>query len=377
MPGRGRGGCGDEYLAFARRNRRPRRSPLRRSRAGTRPIPELATVGALAALDGYIQKDRDWNGADIWPSTVDLSRLDGKTYGAPISSQVDFIYFNRDLLRQAGLDPARPPADLDGWTQWGEKATELGADRSIVRAGFLPCVVGDLLTWGTVFGGRFYDPAARKATLTDPGVARMMEWMKTFVDRYGSGPVEAFRATYSPSGWGRKSRDGAFYTGRFVAWVHAVWLYNDMREFGPTIDFAVAPVPSPKGIAAPPGVTRVNHYFMPAGARHPDGAWAFLKYMSKDPYVTEHKVLVDSVPPSRRSLANEKRFEALAPWLKLARDDILPRTAMHPMIPNLVFMEGQLGGALGAVRQGQKTPRQALEDAQQAVQVDLEAKTRR
>jgi ABC-type glycerol-3-phosphate transport system substrate-binding protein len=346
-------------------------------RGWSRSIPVLAPSGALTALDPFVQKDKDWNGADIWPSTVEEMQLGGKTYGAPISSQVDFLYFNKGLLRQAGLDPGQPPADLDGWVQWGEKTTELGPERSIVRAGFLPPVIGDLLTWGTVFGGRFYDPPAQKATLTHPGVVRMLEWQKTFVDRWGAKPIADFIAAYSADGWGRKSRDGAYYTGRFVAWVQAVWLYNDVREFGPSVDFGVAPVPPPKGAQAPPGVTRVNHYLMPAGAPQPEGAWALLKYMSKDPYVTEHKVLVDSVPPSRRSLATDRRFEAQAPWLKMARDDILPKAVTHPMIPNLEFLQSQLSGALAAVRRAEKAPRQALEDAQQAVQVDLEQKLKR
>jgi multiple sugar transport system substrate-binding protein len=346
-------------------------------RGWSRTIPELGTVGALAALDTFIQKDKEWNGAEIWPSTAEMAQLGGKTYGAPISSQVDFIYFNKDLLKQAGLDPNKPPADLEGWTQWGERTTELSPDRGFVRAGFLPPVIGDLSTWATVFGGRLYDPGTQKLTLTHPNVMRMMEWMKSIVDRYGSQPIETFRMANSAAGWGRKSKDGTFYTGKFVIWASPVWLYNDMREFGPAVDFGVLPVPAPKGATAPPGVTRVNHYLMPTGTKHPEGAWAFLKFMSKDPYVTEHKVLVDSVPPSRRSLATEKRFEAQAPWLKMARDDILPKATAHPMIPNLVFAEGQLGGALAAVRLGQKAPRQALEDAQQAAQTDLDAKARR
>jgi multiple sugar transport system substrate-binding protein len=346
-------------------------------RGWSRSIPELGTVGALAVLDPFIQKDKEWNGADIWPSTAELMQLGGKTYGAPISTQVDFLYFNKGLLRQSGFDAGKPPADLEGWAQLGEKATELTPDRAIVRAGFLPPVIGDLSTFATVFGGRLYDPGTQKLTLTTPNVVRMLEWIKTFVDRYGTQPIETFRTANSAAGWGRKSPDGTFYTGKFVIWVHPVWLYNDMREFGPAVDFGVLPVPGPKGTTAPPGVTRVNHYLMPAGTKHPDGAWAFLKYMSRDPYVTEHKVLVDSVPPSRRSLATDKRFEAMAPWLKMARDDILPKATPHAVIPNLVFMEGQLGGALAAVRQGQKTPRQALEDAQQAAQTDLDAKARR
>lgn len=64
-------------------------------------------------------------------------------------------------------------------------------------------------------------------------------------------------------------------------------------------------------------------------------------------------------------------------WLKIARDDILPKAVTHPMIPNLTFLQGQLGGAVAAIRRAEKAPRQALEDAQQAVQADLEQKLRR
>jgi multiple sugar transport system substrate-binding protein len=341
-------------------------------------IPTMATVGTLSALDEYAQRDsKQWNQADIWPSTLEQVIFQGKLYGAPISSQVDFLYANKGVLREVGLDVARPPRELEGWVQWGEKATQLGADGSIVRAGFLPPLVGDPLTWCTVFGGSFYDAQARRLTLNHPNNVRTYEWMKAFVDRYGAQPMEEFRQRYSANGWGRKSPDGAFYTGRFALWVYPVWLYNDIKEFGPQVDFDVRPVPSPAGVQAPPGITRVNCYLMPAGARQPDGGWEFLKYMSLDRYVMLNKVLPDSVPPSRRSLAMDKEGEAQAPWLKMARDEILPRAAPLPMVPNLQFVQGQMGAALAAVRLVQKSPKQALDDAQQAAQADLEQTLRR
>jgi ABC-type glycerol-3-phosphate transport system substrate-binding protein len=62
---------------------------------------------AVLALDQYVAADKDRLAG--W----DAFSKDGKIYAAPITLQGHPIYYNKDILRQAGVDAEKPPATWD------------------------------------------------------------------------------------------------------------------------------------------------------------------------------------------------------------------------------------------------------------------------
>jgi multiple sugar transport system substrate-binding protein len=41
-----------------------------------------------------------------------VSTYDGRLYGVPLYADVSALFWNKDLFRQAGLDPEKPPTSL-------------------------------------------------------------------------------------------------------------------------------------------------------------------------------------------------------------------------------------------------------------------------
>ncbi len=98
------------------------------------------------------ESEEKWAG---WKNQPALSRqiatVDGKVYGLPTSSTNQMgIIFRVDLVRQAGLDPNRPPETWDEFIYWCQKLT----DPARSKVGFaLPSYGFTWLSWLASAGG--------------------------------------------------------------------------------------------------------------------------------------------------------------------------------------------------------------------------------
>lgn len=75
-------------------------------------MAKLRSTGKLLALDDYL-KD---NGVDVdqfYPALLEYGKQDGKIYSLPVSTNNLALFYNKDLFKQAGLDPNQPPVTWD------------------------------------------------------------------------------------------------------------------------------------------------------------------------------------------------------------------------------------------------------------------------
>src|SRR5262245_64236436 len=56
----------------------------------------------------------------------DNATYDGRLYGVPLYADVSLLLWNKDLFRQAGLDPEKPPTNLTELHDMAEQITALG-----------------------------------------------------------------------------------------------------------------------------------------------------------------------------------------------------------------------------------------------------------
>ena len=53
---------------------------------------------------------------DFWPATLNQMKYQGDVHAMSISTIVQFMFYNKDRMREGGLDPDNPPttiAELD------------------------------------------------------------------------------------------------------------------------------------------------------------------------------------------------------------------------------------------------------------------------
>jgi ABC-type glycerol-3-phosphate transport system substrate-binding protein len=72
-------------------------------------IATLQSRNQLAPLDSY---DPQLLGT-LAPASIRVGTVQGKLYGLPWDFGPSELFYNRDLMKQAGLDPASPPRTLD------------------------------------------------------------------------------------------------------------------------------------------------------------------------------------------------------------------------------------------------------------------------
>jgi multiple sugar transport system substrate-binding protein len=64
--------------------------------------------------------------ANIAKSHLDVASFEGKTYAVPHKLDSSVFFYNKDLFKQAGLDPEKPPKNFDEIHEFAKKITALG-----------------------------------------------------------------------------------------------------------------------------------------------------------------------------------------------------------------------------------------------------------
>src|SRR3954449_6074234 len=87
-------------------------------------LPYFASQGALQDIsemsNGLPYKD------SLSPAHRKLATYDGKTYALPFTAEASVLYYNKDLFKKAGLDPAKPPANYAEILDAAKKIRALG-----------------------------------------------------------------------------------------------------------------------------------------------------------------------------------------------------------------------------------------------------------
>lgn len=165
----------------------------------------------------------------------------GKVYAVPNSTDDRYLYYNKTLFAEAGLDPNRPPRTWSELKAYTLKLTNKEADGSIRRIGFIP-------NWGNSWlymyswqsGGEFISPDGRKCTMNNPDSVRALEYMVSIYDVLGGAQkVDQFQSGFQPD-----SLD-PFLTGRVAMKIDCDAAANFIARFNPDLNFGVAPAPVP------------------------------------------------------------------------------------------------------------------------------------
>ncbi|HEU4754606.1 MAG TPA: extracellular solute-binding protein, partial [Armatimonadota bacterium] len=276
--------------------------------------------------------------------------------------------WNKDVFRKAGLDPEKPPTNIEELTDISHRLSKV--DGGVIRQiGLIPWEQygphNSMFTWGWAFGGEFYDPATHRITADHPRVVAALEWMASFAKIYDPSRVQAMR-----EGIGAAEQD-PFYTGRMAMRCLHIAGINDIARYAPHLDYGVTFIPAP-----PEGEQKSSWVggwcvAMPRGCRQPDLAWEFIRWMAHSPEGTEMVGRRQMIfPGMRRSpyfqeAAGRPHYGDYVRILQESRHQ-------RPVMPVQALYMREMQRAVEACVYGRKTPRQALADARKNVQSELD-----
>jgi multiple sugar transport system substrate-binding protein len=144
--------------------------------------PAFAAAGQLEDLSDWAKALPYFN--SLSPSHVKLGTYDGKIYGMPLSVETSIFAWNKDLYKQAGLDPEKAPTTWEEITANAEKIRALGGDIYgfyFSGGGCGGCMIFTFtpLTWGA--GADILSEDSKTATLDTPQMRKAVEIYRNLV----------------------------------------------------------------------------------------------------------------------------------------------------------------------------------------------------
>ena len=372
-------------------------------------VSEWAARGAFAKLDSFLAREAASTHPDAirpenyyrscWEEVLYTDPVTGDrgTYGVPERVDDRALFYNKDLLKRGGFvdarGEARPPQTWDELAEMAVKLTERNASGAITRLGFAPNYGNAwLYLYAWMRGGEFLSADRRHVTLNTPPVLEALEWMTRVYDSLGGAPaVFAFQSS------AQTGQLDPFVSGKVALKIDGYWSFPEaLAQYGGNLNYGVAPPPMPTAAAAreSSGMSWVSGwcYAIPATARHKEGAWELLKFLasqrSAEVIAEANRLQLGSqglvfVPTQNANRKiNEWLFQkyvagnpSIPPKLRdgvQLLNRLLDHSPIRPVTPvgQLLFNE-QKRATENAIFH-KLTPRAALEEANQAVQRQLD-----
>jgi len=291
--------------------------------------------GLVEPLDGWIQAsgvDLD----DLYPASLaQCQRLDGATLCLPWGSDVDALFWNKDLFAAAGLDPERPPQTMEQLVEYTRKLTIRDEKGALSQVGFIPDFPrSHAELYVRMFGGAFYSDGGADLTIKNQPVVDALNWQRQFYSIYSPEDLEDFVSSFTPYMnshhplyAGRrlscqqchrsspiqngKTPDTGFSAGKIAMMIDGEWQTGpnafSHEEF--QVNYGVAPFPQPVTHAERANTTVVRGpvVIVPAGALDKEASVQLLTWMMS-PEVVAEVAYANSFLPTSRMAAQDPRF---------------------------------------------------------------------
>lgn len=327
----------------------------------------------LKSLSAYVQ-EAGLKREDFILSVYDPCTFKGQLMALPGGCDWIVNFYSKDMLKEAGLDPEKPPRSFSDLTDVSGKILKKDNAGRILKIGFWPQEFIHVLF---LFGGNLYDDQNQKVTPTDAKVVEALEWEANLAKQLDMTKVDSFfngQPGYSKPG-------SPFATNRAAFLWNGFWAYDPLDKYAPKLNYGITYLPTPTG-----SIDELKNqqtpwwaYAIPTKAQHPDQAWQFDRYAFIDQaalmgYETLNGPCVIKSLPAwqegvQKTIGSNNR---MTPYLSVFTDVAKRATKYFPSIPVASMYADQLNRAFDQAVHGQKSPKDALQAVYDAVQPELE-----
>ena len=284
-------------------------------------VPKYAGENIAMSLDDLIARDK-LDTSDFVDAALKHQQFKGKTYSLPLSINVYALYYNKDLLKAAGITTL--PQTLEELMAMSEKLTKV-KDGAVTQLG------GTFVTtnyWPYCYtyalGSNFGSADASTLTPDNPGFRTALEYTAAQVKKFGKDPLNNFitsgrAAAYTPQ--------DPFCQGTQVFRIDGPWFYKMAQDA--KVNFDIMPIPGSKAVGGKGySVLDTSMLYIPTTAKNKDGAWDFMKYMTMGEGSKLFVTKKGDLPPSKK-LASDPDVVKATPFNQtyleiVAQNNFLP-----------------------------------------------------
>jgi multiple sugar transport system substrate-binding protein len=246
-------------------------------------FPQLVQGSTYTALNDLF-KTKSFDFGVFWePWTERAVSIDGKIWGMPLTDWVLALVYNKDMFKDAGLDPENPPRTIADFNTAQKALTKKDAQGNITQTG---------LSFRTTFPGWFapyysymfgatpetlYD-AKNKKFLKPEALYQAWEWLQSFPKEYGAQALQKFVSGFGD--WGTSAEP--FLSGKMAMSLNGPWIAQHIQQYAPNMNWGVAPAFAVKSVAdkGPFGWVGMDVMTIPKGAKNTSQAMDFMIWFS-------------------------------------------------------------------------------------------------
>jgi sn-glycerol 3-phosphate transport system substrate-binding protein len=314
---------------------------------------------AIVPIDNFVTtaEDKAWL-ASFYPAFMQNSRTGGKTWGVPFQRSTIVLYWNKELFKEAGLDPNRAPANWTEMVDYSQKLTKKDASGKVTQwgvqipsSGFPYWLFQGLTTENDVI---LANEAGNEVYFDKPAVIEAVQFWMDLSKKHNVHPPGIVE-------WGTTPRD--FFEKKVaMMWTTTGNLTNVKNNA--KFDFGVAMLPANKKRGSPTGGG--NFYiFKKSSPAQQQAAFRFIKWITSPQRAAQWGIDTGyvAVRPDAFETPVMKQYVAGFPPAAVARDQLQFAVAELSTHDNQRVTKA-LNDGLQAALTGTKTADQAMKDAQ-------------
>lgn len=290
--------------------------------------------------------------AGFYPALMANSRVEGKTWGIPFQRSTIVMFYNKDMFREAGLDPEKPPRTWDELVTMGKKLTKDGRYGLMVPGTGYPYWM--FQCFAIQNGKELMSKDGASVSFDDPAVVEALAFWRSLTTD----------AKISPAGlveWGTLRQ--AFVQGQTAMMWHTTGNLTAVKKEA-KFDFGVAELPAHKQPGSPTGGG--NFYlFKNASEAERAASLKLIRYMTAPERAADWSIATGYVGVSPAAYETEKlkAYGKDFPQALVARDQLKVAIAEFSTWETARVREA-LNNAVQAALTGTKSPAEALKTAQ-------------
>jgi sn-glycerol 3-phosphate transport system substrate-binding protein len=302
-------------------------------------------------------EDKAWL-KSFYPAFMANSQTGGKTWGIPFQRSTIVLYWNKDLFKEAGLDPNRAPANWKEMLEYAQKLTKRDASGNTSQWGIQVPSSGFpywlFQGFTTTNGVELMNAAGTETYFDHPAVIEALQFWVDLSRKYkvmAPGVIE----------WGTTPKD-FFEKKAAMIWTTTGNLTN--IKANAKFDFGVAMLPANKRRGSPTGGGNFSIYKKSAPQQQ-QAALKFIKWVTSPERAAEWGMDTGyvAVSPAAWETPKMKEYVKGFPVAAVARDQLQYSVAELSTHENHRVTKA-LNDGLQAALTSAKTPEQAMKDAQ-------------
>ena len=327
---------------------------------------DTAARKSTLAVDGLLSKEKNLKATDFTPQSIEGSKYKDKLYGVPHHHQFVMLGWNKELFKQAGLNPDKAPETVEELRshakrltiadkgQWGFREYEFGPPPR-------EQIFNWYMEWVWRNGGEIFNKDRTKATLDSP---EAIQALQILVDM-----IHADKATIPPD-----QSQLAIEGGKLGMYMPTGAGVLSLRRTAPDLNFGLGPMPKIKQFA-----TQLQHntFSLMSNSKLQDVTWQAIMFMARDDVMQQWQSDpgIATIPVKKTLLDKTPWSDPASGWKPIIDVVKMPGNRPKPHIPDWdEYTEKNIVPYLTEAWRQQKTPKDALMEANRAANAWLDAR---